>query len=143
MFWVVYHIAYGRGMFHGCLFLLFAANIHINTSVNPKAEIKRPFNKVNTPKQVIQQSVWRNTSLRKSFKKTPKRDDPCIMAWDHYIIHHCITKETHCHIHIVNNFEIMIANEGSMKCDGNCDNVKLQMGDYFLKMSVFTKIGKM
>ena len=56
MFWLVYHIAYGWGMFHGCLFLLFAAYTHINTS-----------------KQIDQQTVWRNTSLRKSFKKTPKQ----------------------------------------------------------------------
>ena len=56
MFWLVYLIAYGWGMFHGYVFLLFTASTHINTS-----------------KQVDQQSVWRNTSLRKSFKKTPKQ----------------------------------------------------------------------
>jgi hypothetical protein len=34
----------------------------------------------------------------------------------HNFIHHCIAQETHCSIHTVNNFQIMIANGGSMKC---------------------------
>jgi hypothetical protein len=51
----------------------------------------------------------------------------------HNFIHCHINKETHCYIHDVNNFQIIIANGGSMKCGGKCENVKLQMGDYFLK----------
>jgi hypothetical protein len=34
----------------------------------------------------------------------------------HNFIHCRITQETHCYIHAVNNFQIMIANGGSMKC---------------------------
>jgi hypothetical protein len=56
----------------------------------------------------------------------------------HNFIHHSIAKETHYYIHVIDNFEIMIANEGSVKCDGKCDNVKLQMSGYFLKMNMFT-----
>jgi hypothetical protein len=34
----------------------------------------------------------------------------------HNFIHHHIAQETLCYIHVVNNFQIMIANGGSMKC---------------------------
>jgi hypothetical protein len=43
----------------------------------------------------------------------------------HNFIHRRITQETHCYIHAVNNFQIMIANGGSMKCGGRCENVRL------------------
>jgi hypothetical protein len=43
----------------------------------------------------------------------------------HNFIHRCIAQETHCYIHVVNNFQIMIANGGSMKCGGRCENVHL------------------
>jgi hypothetical protein len=55
----------------------------------------------------------------------------------HNFIHHRIAQETHCYIHAVNNFQIMIANGGSMKCGGRCDNVRLQIGDYHLKYHMF------
>jgi hypothetical protein len=53
-------------------------------------------------------------------------------------IHRCISQETHCYIHAVNNFQIMIANGGSMKCRGCCENVCLQIGDYHLKSHMFS-----
>jgi hypothetical protein len=49
------------------------------------------------------------------------------------IIHRCIAQETHCYIHPVNNFQIMISNGGSMKCGECFENVHLQIGDYHLK----------
>jgi hypothetical protein len=55
----------------------------------------------------------------------------------HNFIHHRIALETHCYIHVVNNFQIMIANGGSMKCGGHCENVHLQIGDYHLKSHMF------
>jgi hypothetical protein len=56
----------------------------------------------------------------------------------HNFIHHRITQETHCYIHAVNKFQIMIANGGSMKCGGHCENVCLQIGDYSLKSHMFS-----
>jgi hypothetical protein len=56
----------------------------------------------------------------------------------HNFIHRHIAKETHCYIHAVNNFQIMIANGGSMKCGGCCENVRLQIGDYHLKSHMFS-----
>jgi hypothetical protein len=56
----------------------------------------------------------------------------------HNFIHRRIAQETHCYIHVVNNFEIMIANGGSMKCGGHCENVCLQIGDYHLKSHMFS-----
>jgi hypothetical protein len=55
----------------------------------------------------------------------------------HNFIHRCIAQETHCYLHMVNNFEIMIANGSSMKCGGRCENVYLQIGDYHLKSHMF------
>jgi hypothetical protein len=55
----------------------------------------------------------------------------------HSFIHQCLTQETHRYIHVVNNFQIMIANGDSMKCGGHCENVMLQMGDYSLKTHMF------
>jgi hypothetical protein len=56
----------------------------------------------------------------------------------HNYIHCHIAHETHCYIHAVNNFQIMIANGGSMKCGGCCENVCLQISDYHLKSHMFS-----
>jgi hypothetical protein len=55
----------------------------------------------------------------------------------HNFIYHYISQETHFYIHVVNNFQIMIANGSSMKCGGRCENVRLQIGDYHLKYHMF------
>jgi len=39
---------------------------------------------------------------------------------------HChLAHEFNCYICVVNNFQIMIANGGSMKCGGRCENMRL------------------
>jgi hypothetical protein len=55
----------------------------------------------------------------------------------HNFIHHRISQETNCYIRAINNFQIMIANGGSMKCGGHCENVRLKIGKYHLKSHVF------
>jgi hypothetical protein len=55
----------------------------------------------------------------------------------HNFIHRRIAQETHCYIYAINNFQIMIANGGSMKCGGRCENVHLQIDDYHLKSHMF------
>jgi hypothetical protein len=56
----------------------------------------------------------------------------------HNFIHRCISQEINCYICAVNNFQIMIANGGSMKCGGHCENVCLQIGQYHLKSHMFS-----
>jgi hypothetical protein len=56
----------------------------------------------------------------------------------HNFIHHHIAQETHCYIHAINNFQIMISIGGSMKCGWHCENVCLQIGDYHLKSHMFS-----
>jgi hypothetical protein len=56
----------------------------------------------------------------------------------HNFIHRRVAKETHCYVHPIPNFQIMIANGGMMKCGGQCENVKLQMGEYHLKTHMFS-----
>jgi hypothetical protein len=41
----------------------------------------------------------------------------------HNFIHRRISQEVNCYICVVNNFQIMISNGGSMKCGGRCENV--------------------
>jgi hypothetical protein len=41
-------------------------------------------------------------------------------------------------VRLISNFQILIANGGTMKCGGRCENVKLQMGDYNLKTHMFS-----
>jgi hypothetical protein len=53
-------------------------------------------------------------------------------------IHRRIAQETNCYICVVNNFQIMIANGGSMKCGGICENVCLQIGHCHLKSHMFS-----
>ena len=55
----------------------------------------------------------------------------------HNYIHHHISREVNCYIHVVNNFQNMIANGGSIKCGGHCENVRLQIGQYHLKSHMF------
>jgi hypothetical protein len=55
----------------------------------------------------------------------------------HNFIHHRIAQETNFYIHAVNNFQIMMANGGSMKFGGHCENVHLQIDDYHLKSHMF------
>jgi hypothetical protein len=55
----------------------------------------------------------------------------------HNFIHRRIAQETHCYIHVVNNFQIMIVNGGLMKCGGHFKKFHLQIGDYHLKSHMF------
>jgi hypothetical protein len=55
----------------------------------------------------------------------------------HNFIHCHISQKTNFCIHTINNFQIMIANGGSMKCGGHCENVCLKIGDYHLKSHMF------
>jgi len=52
--------------------------------------------------------------------------------------HRHIAEEVNCYICTINNFQIMIANGGSMKCGGQCENVCLQIGQYHLKSHMFS-----
>jgi hypothetical protein len=56
----------------------------------------------------------------------------------HNFIHCRIAQEVNCYIHAVNNFQIVIANGGSVKCGGRCENVRLQIGQYHLKSHMFS-----
>ena len=48
-----------------------------------------------------------------------------------------MARSLHIFIHLINNFQVLIANEGTEKCGGHFENVKLQMGDYHLKTCMF------
>jgi hypothetical protein len=58
----------------------------------------------------------------------------------HNFIHCHIAQETNCYICVVNNFQIMISNGGSMKCGGSCENVHLQIFEYHLQAHMFVII---
>jgi hypothetical protein len=46
----------------------------------------------------------------------------------HNFIHCHLAQEVNFYICVINNFQIMISNGGSMKCGGRCENVRLQIG---------------
>eukprot|EP00253_Pinus_taeda_P017771 PITA_17771 len=55
----------------------------------------------------------------------------------HNFIHQKVAEIVHCFVRAVSNFPVQIADGGTMKCEGRCENVKLQMGDYQLKTHMF------
>jgi hypothetical protein len=55
----------------------------------------------------------------------------------HNFIHHRLVDEIHGFFCPLLNFQILIANGGTMKCGGHYENVKLQLGDYTLKTHMF------
>eukprot|EP00253_Pinus_taeda_P012319 PITA_12319 len=55
----------------------------------------------------------------------------------HNFIHQRVTEAVHCFVQEVSNFQVQIVDGGTMKCEGRCENVKLQMGDYQLKTHMF------
>jgi hypothetical protein len=60
----------------------------------------------------------------------------------HNFIHCRLSDEIHCFVCPFSNFQILIANVGTTKCGGRCENVKLQMDDYHLKTHIlFISIG--
>jgi len=56
----------------------------------------------------------------------------------HNFIHQKVAKAVHCFVRAISNFQVQIADGGTMKCEGRCENVKLQMGDYQLKTHMFS-----
>eukprot|EP00253_Pinus_taeda_P013335 PITA_13335 len=56
----------------------------------------------------------------------------------HNFIHQKIAEAAHCFVRAVSNFQVQIADGGTIKCEGRCENVKLQMGDYQLKTHMFS-----
>jgi hypothetical protein len=56
----------------------------------------------------------------------------------HNFIHQRLVDDLHLFFLPISNFQILIANGGTMKCGGHCENVKLQMGDYHLKTHMFS-----
>lgn len=55
-----------------------------------------------------------------------------------YFIPQWVAKETHFYDHVVHNFQVMIDDGAMIKCGGKCENVKLQIGDYQLKLHMFS-----
>eukprot|EP00253_Pinus_taeda_P004829 PITA_04829 len=56
----------------------------------------------------------------------------------HNFIHQKVTETVYCFVRAISNFQVQIADGGTMKCEGRCENVKLQMGDYQLKTHMFS-----
>ena len=50
----------------------------------------------------------------------------------HNFIHCKVAKELNCFLYLAPEFEVMVANGGSINCSGKCHNIKLTMGEYVL-----------
>ena len=55
----------------------------------------------------------------------------------HNFIRHNISQETNFSIHVINNFQIMVFDGGSMKYGGRCEIMCLQIGQYNMKSHMF------
>jgi len=55
----------------------------------------------------------------------------------HNLIHQRVTEALHCFVRAISNFHVQIAYGGTMKCEGHCEDVKIQMGNYQLKTHMF------
>eukprot|EP00253_Pinus_taeda_P027555 PITA_27555 len=55
----------------------------------------------------------------------------------HNFIHQRVEEAVYCFVRAVSNFQGQIADGGTMKSEGHCENVKLQMGDYHVKTTCF------
>eukprot|EP00253_Pinus_taeda_P019281 PITA_19281 len=56
----------------------------------------------------------------------------------HNFIHQKVAEMVHCFVRAISNFQVQIADGGTMKCEGRCEDVKLKMGDYQLKTHMFS-----
>jgi hypothetical protein len=56
----------------------------------------------------------------------------------HNFIHHKVAEDANFFVRPISNFQILIANGGTMKCGGVVRMSKLQMGDYNLKTHMFS-----
>eukprot|EP00253_Pinus_taeda_P027980 PITA_27980 len=56
----------------------------------------------------------------------------------HNFIHQKVVEAVHCFVRTVSNFQVQIADGGTMKYEGHCENVKLRRGDYQLKTHMFS-----
>eukprot|EP00253_Pinus_taeda_P002246 PITA_02246 len=56
----------------------------------------------------------------------------------HNFIHQRVIEAMRCFVRAVSNFQVQIADGGTMKCEGHCENAKIQMGDNQLKTHMFS-----
>lgn len=55
----------------------------------------------------------------------------------HNFIHKRVAEVVHCFVWEVSNFQILIIHWGTMKCERNYENIKIQMGEYHFKTHMF------
>lgn len=70
------------------------------------------------------------------------RHQPIVLLIDsrntHNFIHKQVAEDFYDYVRNVSNFQVLIANGGTMKCGGRCENIKLCMGYYHLKTRMFS-----
>jgi hypothetical protein len=50
----------------------------------------------------------------------------------HTFINYKLAKDLNCFVYHAREFQVMIANGGTINCSGKCHSIKLNMGEYFL-----------
>ena len=48
----------------------------------------------------------------------------------HNFIHFKVAKEFNCFLYPALEFQVMVANGGTINCSGECHNIKINMGEY-------------
>jgi hypothetical protein len=55
----------------------------------------------------------------------------------HNFIDKILAKNLNCFVYPVTNFQVLVANGGSIDCVGKCHNIKLSMGEYNLEIPMY------
>ena len=56
----------------------------------------------------------------------------------HNFIHCKVAKELNCFLYPTPEFQVMVANGGTINCFGKCHNIKIAMGKYVLNSPMFS-----
>ena len=56
----------------------------------------------------------------------------------HKFIHFKVAKELNCFLYPAPEFQVVVANGGTINCSGKCHNIKLAMGEYVLNSPILS-----
>jgi len=56
----------------------------------------------------------------------------------HNSVHKRVAEAFHSFVKAISNFQVLITDGGTMKCEEHYENIKYQMGDYHLKTHIFS-----
>jgi hypothetical protein len=56
----------------------------------------------------------------------------------HNFIHYKLAKDLNCFVYLMPEFQVMIADGGTINCSGKCNKINLTMGEYVMNSPMIT-----